>query len=502
MQVIKNSSFYKNLTFIILALVLFVFEILLISKGQWGGGDFWEHSAVINELIKSLLQPSNPIIKSEVPHAFFSPYSVLVAAFARFTNINAIEALQYFAYFNLLFFLSAFYFFCKNLFKENYFLIAPLSLFFILFLWGNNPPVWSGFFHIFTLHYVLPYPSTFAMALCFLIFTLVIKNNNRKQVNIINIAIVLLTATVLIAHPTTAIFLIIFIAVLNFFLNGSSYKKAIIKSAIEILPGILLCMFWPYYDFIDLLMSNNPDFHKDSRELYLNVIRINWPLILVLPVIILLPNDKIVRIFTATIIIMLAIYASGYLLKIYGLGRLISNILMCAHFLIAYTLVKVNKKHHLAGKLYTIALIFALLLSLYLNRIVFKRTLAVLYMENTDYYSKFSFLKSVISPGEVILSDENSNLYIPTFDGKVISVNRPLHWVNDIEERRNDVKVFFGTGTPDSLRNEIIKKYRPDYLLLDFSHFNPDNKTIKWMKEKGKTVYNNNSIELIHLKED
>jgi hypothetical protein len=128
-------------------LFIIIFEVILISKGNWNG-DFWEHSAVVNELSKNFFHPNNPIIKSEIPHAFFSPYSIFVALFSKITNLNAIQSLECFAFFNLIFFLISYHLFCKTFFKDNYIIVAPLSLFFILVFWGEGPFMWSGFLYI------------------------------------------------------------------------------------------------------------------------------------------------------------------------------------------------------------------------------------------------------------------------------------------------------------------------------------------------------------------
>jgi len=121
--------FYRY-SFLLISAVLVIFEIILILKGQWSG-DFWEHSAVVCELSSNLAHPGNPIINLNIPHAFFSPFSVLVALFSRITSLNSILSLQYFAFFNLLFFLSMFYFFVKVFFENNYILVSTLSLLFI-----------------------------------------------------------------------------------------------------------------------------------------------------------------------------------------------------------------------------------------------------------------------------------------------------------------------------------------------------------------------------------
>ncbi|MGZ8538394.1 MAG: hypothetical protein ACXWV9_09050, partial [Flavisolibacter sp.] len=135
----------KRNAFLLLALLLLVFETIHIAIGYWSG-DFWQHSAVVTELSKNLLHPRNPMIDADTPHAFYSPYSLLVAKFSQLTQTGPINALAFFAFFNLVFFLWSFHYFCRSIFKEQAQPIAALSLFLILFLSGTVLP-WSGFFN-------------------------------------------------------------------------------------------------------------------------------------------------------------------------------------------------------------------------------------------------------------------------------------------------------------------------------------------------------------------
>ena len=169
MKILKIINHYS---FILVATLLVSFELVYILKGYWSG-DFWEHSAVVNELSRNLLHPNNPIIQGNIPHPLISPYSVLVAIFSKITNLNPILALTYFAFFNLIFFLFSFHKFCVSVFRGKSGLVSTISLLLILFFFGKNPLLWSGFYHILTLNYVLPYPSTFAMSLTFLILSLI-----------------------------------------------------------------------------------------------------------------------------------------------------------------------------------------------------------------------------------------------------------------------------------------------------------------------------------------
>lgn len=497
-----ETNIFKTInrySFLIAAFFLIIFEILLVLKGQWGG-DFWEHSAVVNELSKHLLHPNNPIIKTNVPaNAFFSPYSLLVAIFSRITHLNSIQSLECFAVFNLVFLLLSFYLFCKNVFREGHQFVATLSLLFILFFWGKEPYFWSGFYHVLVLNYVLPYPSTFSISLSFLILSIVAKNQTPKHIN--TFVVMLLSTVVFITHPTTGMFLYIAIIALNFSFNDYSIKQCIIKSSIVIIPSLLLCLLWPYYNIIALMLGNNSDFNRDSLKLYVSPFQINWPILMIIPSLFVIKKDRIFNFFLIAIIIMTLIYIGGYALKIYGVSRLISNIMMFAHFLIAYTVFSLLKEQRLHGNIYYISLSMAILLSLGINFRPFYYTfISIFKTKNIEYYNRYDFLRTHVSSDDVILSDGNSNLIIPSFNGKVVSYIFPVYWVNDIEERRNEVNSFFNSKTSDSLRQVIMQKYKPDYILINFGETNFNGSTLQWLESNGQIAYKENQMELIKLK--
>jgi len=494
----KILKIINHYSFLIVAVFLIIFESIKILKGQWGG-DFWEHSAVVNELSKHLIHPNNPIIRTDIPHAFFSPYSLLVAIFSRITNLNSILALQFFAFFNLIFFLLSFYWFCKSVFKENHTLVAALSLLLILFFWGIDPICWSGFYHIMVLHAVLPYPSTFTISLVFLILSIVIKDN-IQQSYLNNIIILLLSAVVFITHPPTAFFLYSGIIALNFSFNNYSLKHCIIKSSIVIIPSLTLCFLWPYYNIIDLLIGNNTDFHTISKGLYSGFIKNNWPLVLLVPSLFFIKKDKIFNFFLIGIILMFLIYISGFIFKIYGVSRLISNIMMFAHILMAYSVVLLINEPKMYSKAYLITLFIAITISLSLNNRNLRSTVDNIFKnKNIEDYNKFSFLRNLVAPDDIILSDANSSWIIPSFSGKVISSLHPIYGINDINERRNALDSFFIKENSDSIRQVIIHKYHPNYLLIDYSKVDLEFSTFQWLKSIGQTVYKDNQLELIKI---
>lgn len=493
----KKRSLLYRYSFPVIVILLVAFELFTISKANWKG-DFWEHAAVVKALSENLLHPSNPIIKGDMPHAFFSPYSLLVASFARIVHLDSVTALGYAAFANLIIFLFGFYAFCVALFGERARPVAALSLLFILFFWGKAPFNWSGFYHFKVLSYVLPYPSTFAMGLSLFTLSLVVKEQPSAWYTRKTIWVILLNTIVVLTHPHTGMFLFIALATLNFCFGEYDAKYALLKSALQIIPAILLALVWPYFTIADFLFGNNHDFQESSKGLFTGRLRINWPVLLVFPGLLVIKRDKAIHFLLLTIVIMSGLYLVGFFSKQYVAGRLVSDIVMFAHFLLAYmAVICLSQKLTRNSILYLSLLAAGICTSLYLNGKAFIDTINP---KRFNTPQKYGFLRNTVSTDDVILADETSDEFIPAFSGKVITAVKPIYWIPDIEERKRNVHSFFNTNTSDSFRMIIIQKYHPDYILLDHENSKLSAATILWLQELGNTVYNQNLLELIRIK--
>jgi hypothetical protein len=480
-------------SFFIAASILFLFEAPKIARNEWGG-DFWTHSAVVHELSYHPLHPKNPIIRSDIPHAFYSPYSLLVASFASLTHINTIPALEIFAYFNLVFFLVSFYLFTRSIFREHHQLLTFCGLVLMLLLWGKDPPGWSGFFHFIVLKDVLPYPSTFSMSLSFLVLSIL---SRRPSLNFLQtVSVIILNGVILISHPTTFVFLFLSTIALYRSVHSLSIQLTLIKVAVVMLVSFLLCLLWPYFNIIDLFTGDNAIFHQESKVLYHDIPGKVWPAALALPALIFFKKDRVIKFLSLSVGIMLVVYGAGDLTGKYGFSRLLSPIMIYAQLLISYFLFYLFKKNKKYFKVYLCSCVAVLILCLYINRVSLVKTLDILKPAQTHYYMRYAFLQKIVGRYDLILADTNSNQYIPTFSGKVVAFKSPLYWVNDIKERKASVISFFNPSTPDSLRQAIINKYKPDYLLLDPASGLKDS-TLLWLQGNGRAEHTEHDLILI-----
>lgn len=199
------ASWMLAYRFFLLSISILGIMCLHTISGEWTG-DFWEHSAVVRELMTHILHPKHPQLLLDSSHAFYSPYSVVVAFVACMLQFDTITALSVVGMLNLSLLLFGINFFIFSIVPEHKNETAFYVLLFTLFYWGASPWFWSGFFHIGVLGYVLPYPSTFSAAL-----TLIALGGNQHRIegkrHIWLIPIFCIAIVVLISHPTTFLFL-------------------------------------------------------------------------------------------------------------------------------------------------------------------------------------------------------------------------------------------------------------------------------------------------------
>ncbi|MFP6718684.1 MAG: hypothetical protein VCF25_00210 [Candidatus Poribacteria bacterium] len=143
---------------------------------------------------------------------------------------------------------------------------------------GKDAWGYSGFFHLRVLGYVLPYPSTFSMALTFMtlpIYARLMKDRNRMWL----IPIIASTVTVLLTHPITFIFLAVGILSLSMADPSFSWRKYSLLAGFFFLV-MFLGVLWPYCPVIQLLGSESKAYHPSNRVKYSSFIRRILPVLI------------------------------------------------------------------------------------------------------------------------------------------------------------------------------------------------------------------------------
>jgi alpha-1,6-mannosyltransferase len=396
---------------------------------------------------------------------------------------------------NLALLLVAIRFFVAELFpEEDRDRISFYFLLFMLVLWGRNPWVWSSFFNLSALGYVLPYPSTFAMALSFVGLALFLRSQRDGGAGLL-IALSAIVAVVLTTHPSTSITLYVMLAALEAGRSEPS-PRGFAALAAALGAALVLALLWPYFPLFGILdRAQAVEFHANSRVLYERPLAQMWPALIGLYPLWLRwradRRDPLALAATGLGLLYLYGWASGR----WGYGRCISHLVLLLQLAAAQWAARLESERRRA---------YAIVLSLTLYAAWgFRPAVREAFSGSSMSYDRsplLSRLPGLAGPKDVILSDSGTNWIITAFAGRVVSYDLPLYWVPDLAQRRADAARFFAAGTPCQERADIVRKYGAKFLLLNRSSAPAARELDGLFRQWGDLVYEDGNFLLARVK--
>jgi len=435
----------------------------LCALYAWRGyfsSDFWEHAAVVRELSLRPLAPRHPLLAVDAPHAYASPYHLAVGLAARVTGAAPTTALAIAGLVNMVLLVLALRRFLQRLpYGEA---AAPYALLFIIFLWGKDVWMWSGFFHIGMLGYNASYPSTFAAAAMFLCLSVLMDALDSGRTGLFA-AISLLVALCMLTHPPTALVLFAGLAALFFARARRFWATAgLLFGAVS--AGVALALAWPYFPVLKLFADQPPEFHSWSGVFYQGVVGQIWPAILALPVLVWRLRDNRRDPLVLLVALLAVIYAIGGITGRYGLGRTIAYIVVFIQIALAFAAVQWESQLP-TGRSWLVpagSVVSALALFAH-NKPPLPRIIRV----DRQVWPEAKAILGPVRPGDVVLADSRTSYLVPALSGgRVVAWRHPVYWIPDHAERRKAQDQFFGTAT-DQERRAVIARYHVQWILLD-----------------------------------
>ena len=455
----------------VLALAAFALVALHAAHGQWLG-DFWEHAAVVRELATYPLAPAHPILRTGAPHAFYSPYTLLLGCVSRLTGLSDISTLAVAGMANYWILVLALRWFIGLLMprlRES----APFyALLFLLLAWGPHPWYVSGFTHLGVLGYVLPYPSTFATALALLVFGAYVRYLQRGRWPWLA-AVAAGAAVVGVTHPLSFILLGGGLAALCLGSPGARVSSlAALAGALAV--ALLLCALWPYYPFMKLMWSDASVYDPANRKMYEGALRRLFPaLIGIVPAALRLRKER--RDPLALMLALLSLfYVWGWLSGRWTYGRSVAHVALTLHILLGWgaaeieTRIRWPRTPEPVRRLLFCGAVVALALAWSFSEFV-RPAVERARPGTPNTYRSFAFLSRHTGQYDVVLSDLLTSWTVPALGGKVVAWQHPLAFVPDDEQRRRDVQRFLGDAATRGDRLAVIRKYRVAFLLLNKS---------------------------------
>ena len=412
-----------------------------------------------------------------------------------------VTALSVFGIINLLLLLFGLRFFISVLFPKDRSATAFYALLFVTTLWGKDAWGYSGFFHLRVLGYVLPYPSTFSMALTFMtlpIYARLMKDRNRMWL----IPIIASTVTVLLTHPITFIFLAVGILSLSMADPSFSWRKYSLLAGFFFLV-MFLGVLWPYYPVIQLLGSESKAYHPSNRVMYSSFIRRILPALIGVLVLLVRIRLNWRDSLGMMLILLIFIFACGWILNRWSYGRVISHIAIVLQIAVASGSAWLESKlrwdripvfcTRIACCVLVLLLISWMSFESYVRPAINQAKPG---LQNT--YNSYQFLSGYTRQYDVILSDMNSSWILPTFGGKVIAAQHPLAFIPDHQTRVKDVNRFFQADYQDQM--EIVRRYNVGFVLIDKKRIPEWLRITDSLQLFSHKVFENQQFILIHLR--
>lgn len=431
----------------------------------WRGyfsSDFWEHAAVVRELSVRPMSPTHPLLAIDAPHAYASPYLLAVGLAARVTGASATLALALAGVVNILLLVLALRRFLVRLLPEGE-AAAPYALLFMLFLWGKDPWLWSGFFHSGFIGFGASYPSTFATAAMFLCLSLLLDALDRPR-PLVLVGIGVLVALCVVTHPPTAMVLVVGLAALFFGRVESGFIATAAILLAVVAAGVAVALAWPYFPVLSLLTSQPAEFHKAAAVFYDNVPAQVWPVMLASPVLAWRLRRDRRDPLVLFVVVLAAIYAIGDITGKYGLGRVIAFIAVSVQ--IALGAAVAGWESRLPPKRAWLAP--AAVLTVVLGFAVYNRSeLRRIVRPEHQVWPEVKGILAPVRPGEVVLADSRTSYMVPVLTGgRVVAWRHPVYWVPDRADRRQAQTRFFGEAGDDE-RRAVIARYHVRWILLN-----------------------------------
>ena len=445
----------------VVALGAFILCGAYIWRGAFSS-DFWEHAAVVRELSERPGAPAHPLLRVDAPHAYASPYLLAVGLAARVTGVQPILALALAGLANLGLLVLAFRRVLVRLLPHGD-AAAPYALLLVIFLWGADAWMWSGFLHVGMLGYDAAYPSTFAAAAMFLAFSLLLDALDGRSGAAFG-GIALLVALCVVTHPPTALVLLAGLAAL--FL--ARVRERILHYAAllgaSVAAGAAGALAWPYFPVPDLFTDQPPEFHSWSGVFYQDVLSRIWPIALALPVLLWRARANRRDPVVLLVVLLGAIYGVGALTGAYGLGRTIAYAAVFVQValgaaLAAWELRLRPSRRWLvpAGTLFVLAALFAYT----------RPPLPRLLKYDPPLWRDVGRLLAPVRPGDVVLADSPTSYPVPALTGgRVVAWRHPIYWVPDHKRRREAQDRFFAAAGADE-RRETVAAYEVRWILLN-----------------------------------
>lgn len=444
----------------------------------------------MGELAARPLDPANPLLGGASAFAFHSPYLLALGLVARGTGGHPVDVLVAQGVVNLVLLGAALYAFVAAWVGRP--AAAFYALLGVLFLWGRDPWSFSGFFHLRSLSYVLPYPSTFAAAVALGTLAAVARLSGRPEAWV---PLALVSGALLFTvHPVTALFL--WVGLCAWSLGAPRPRAHWLLFAAAAAASFGLALAWPLVPMRELWFGELARVHEGNDSMYDGPLARIAPALLGLPVLALrLRRDRRDPLAIATVLLGLLVLYGGAA-GAWTFGRLLAPAVLLLHVALADALAGAEARLG-AGPLRLLmpAAVAGLLVAGSWN------VVGEIGREARHPGDRLwlRFLQRHVGRDDVVMTDRDTCWYVPAFTGRVVAYPMRLPFVPEHDERLAAVSRFFEPGVSEGERRGLLARYRVRYVLLPKHHFPERPGLAAELRPLGPAVHSDPEYDLLRV---
>ncbi|MEI5103286.1 hypothetical protein RB200_38100 [Streptomyces sp. PmtG] len=445
--------------------------------------DFGQHAAVVERLAADLRHPAHPM--ADLPgegSAYYSPYAVAQALFAKATGLTGWEVVKLSGPLNLLVLLSGIGRFVRVLTPRPW---APvLALLALVLLWGTRMAWWSGYLGLMSMTGNLGYPSTFAIGLTFWVWAWA-GAGPRSPWGYAGLG--LLCGAVLLIHPISSVAAVI--GVVAFAAAQRPPRPA--PWALTGLAALAVAVTWPYFNPLALVGDHSVD--GIHRQLYTELPQRFWLAALGLPALFLRwrrdHRDPLVLMF----VLDCAVVGYGWFSGHYTYGRILGLTLVPLQFALAVELAAPRpwgtRRAALAG---AAALGAAVGFFQVQAGAVVPRALDPVGFDQPPRWPGYGWAAARVRPGDVVLTDGyRPTRSLPAFGANLVAPAWPdTSLAEDVRQRRlGAVRSYLAPDSTRAERAAVVRRYHVRWLLLDpAQRVPPEAVVVAWGPRTGEVL--------------
>ncbi|MEW2530134.1 hypothetical protein [Streptomyces sp. NPDC047071] len=475
--------------------------------------DFGQHAAVVERLKADLLHPAHPM--AALPgdgSAYYSPYAVAQALFAKATGLTGWETVKLAGPVNLLVLLTGLNRFVRALTPRPW---APvLALAAMVLLWGTRTAWWSGYLGLMSMTGNLGYPSTFAIGLTFWAWAWTAAGPKSPWAYG---GLGALCGLILLIHPISSVAAVIGVAAFAVSdgrpsthcgqphaatccgqscrraarVGAAQQRPALFAWALAATAAVAVATTWPYFNPFTLVGDQSVD--GIHRQLYTEMPQRFWLAALGLPALGARwrrdHRDPLVLMFALDC----AVVAYGWLSGHYTYGRILGLTLVPLQFALAIELAAPRpwgtRRAALAG---AAALGAAVGFCQVQAGAVVPRALDPVGFDQPPRWPGYAWAAARMRPGDVVLTDGyRPTRSLPAFGANLVAPAWPDTSLAE-EERARRLRAVRAYLAPESTRAEraaVVRRYAVRWLLLDpAQRVPPEAVVVAWGPRTGEVL--------------